>query len=48
MDSYSDGQDAGYLLRTLRTVLLALGSSEPSLFIGALRLLRGNSYLWHV
>jgi hypothetical protein len=47
-DSYSDGQDAGYLLRTLRTMLLALGSSEPSLFIGALRLLRGNSYLWHV
>jgi hypothetical protein len=29
-------------------VLLALGSSEPPLFIGILRLLRGNSYLWHV
>jgi hypothetical protein len=29
-------------------MLLALGSSEPSLFIGTLRLLRGNLYLWHV
>jgi hypothetical protein len=29
-------------------VLLALGSSEPPLFIGSLRLLRGNSYLWYV
>jgi hypothetical protein len=29
-------------------VLLALGSSEPPLFIGTPRLLRGNSYLWHV
>jgi hypothetical protein len=29
-------------------VLLALGSSEPPLFIGAPMLLRGNSYLWHV
>jgi hypothetical protein len=29
-------------------VLLALGSSEPPLFIGTLRLLHGNSYLWHV
>jgi hypothetical protein len=47
-ESHSDGQDAGYFSRTLRTVLLALGSSEPSLFIGTLRLLRGNSYLWHV
>jgi hypothetical protein len=32
-------------LKTLRTVLLALGSSEPPLFP---RLLRGNSYLWRV
>jgi hypothetical protein len=47
-ESHSDGQDAGYFSRTLRTVLLALGSSEPPLFIGTLRLLRGNSYLWHV
>jgi hypothetical protein len=39
--SHSDGQNVGYLLRTLRTVLLAL-------FIGTPRLLRGNSYLWHV
>jgi hypothetical protein len=29
-------------------VLLALGSSEPLLFIGTPRLLRGNSYLWRV
>jgi hypothetical protein len=29
-------------------MLLALGSREPPLFIGTLRLLRGNSYLWHV
>jgi hypothetical protein len=29
-------------------VLPALGSSESSLFIGTLRLLRGNSYLWCV
>jgi hypothetical protein len=47
-ESHSDGQDAGYFLRTLWTVLLALGYSEPSLFIGVLRLLHGNSYLWCV
>jgi hypothetical protein len=29
-------------------VLLALGSSEPPLFIGVPMLLRGNSYLWRV
>jgi hypothetical protein len=29
-------------------VFLELGSSEPPLFIGTLRLLRGNSYLWRV
>jgi hypothetical protein len=33
---------------TLRTVLLALGYSDPPLFIGVPRLLCGNSYLWHV
>jgi hypothetical protein len=32
----------------MQTVLLALGSSEPPLFITTLRLLRGNSYLWCV
>jgi hypothetical protein len=48
MDSHNDGQNAVYFPRTLRTVLLALGSSEPPLFIGILRLLRGNSYLWRV
>jgi hypothetical protein len=47
-ESHSDGQDAGYFPRTLRTMLLALGSSEPPLFIGTPRLLRGNSYLWCV
>jgi hypothetical protein len=47
-ESHSDGQNAGYFLRTLRTVLLALGYSEPPLFIDVPRLLRGNSYLWHV
>jgi hypothetical protein len=47
-ESNSDGQDAGYFPRTLRTVLLALGSSKPLLFIGTPRLLRGNSYLWRV
>jgi hypothetical protein len=47
-ESHSDGQNAGYFLRTLRTVLLALGSSEPLLFIRTLRLLRGNSYHWRV
>jgi hypothetical protein len=47
-ESHSDGQSASYFLRTLRTMLLALGSSEPPLFIGILRLLHGNSYLWRV
>jgi hypothetical protein len=40
-ESHSDGQKAGYFL-------LALGSSEPPLFIGIPRLLCGNSYLWHM
>jgi hypothetical protein len=47
-ESHSDGQNAGYFPRTLRTVLLALGYGEPPLFIGVLRLLHGNSYLWRV
>jgi hypothetical protein len=47
-ESHSDGQNVGYFPRTLRTVLLALGSSEPPLFIGTPRLLHGNLYLWHV
>jgi hypothetical protein len=46
--SHSDGQNAGYFLRTLRTVLLALGYNESPLFIGVPKLLRGNSYLWRV
>jgi hypothetical protein len=48
MESHNDGQNAGYFSRTMRTVPLALGSSEPPLFIVTPRLLRGNSYLWHV
>jgi hypothetical protein len=46
MESHSDGQHVGYFLRTLRTLLLELGYSEPSLFIGVLRMLHGNSYLY--
>jgi hypothetical protein len=45
-ESHNNGQNAGYFLRTLRTVLLAQG--EPLLFIGIPRLLHGNSYLWRV
>jgi hypothetical protein len=48
MESHSDDRNAGYFLRTLRIVLLALGSSEPPLFIRTPRLLHGNSNLWHV
>jgi hypothetical protein len=48
MESHNDGQNGRYFLRTLQTVLLALGYSEPPLFIGVLRLLHGNSYLWRV
>jgi hypothetical protein len=33
-ESHSDGQNAGYFLRTLQTMLLALVYSEPPLFIG--------------
>jgi hypothetical protein len=47
-ESHSDGQHAGYLPRTLQTLLLALGYSEPLLFIGVPRLLEGNSYFWRV
>jgi hypothetical protein len=47
-ESHSGVQHAGYFLRTLRTVLLALGYSEPALFVGVPRLLHGNSYLWCV
>jgi hypothetical protein len=34
--------------RTLQTLLLSLGYSEPPLFIGVPRLLHRNSYLWRV
>jgi hypothetical protein len=46
--SHSDGQNASYFPRTLQTVLLELGSSEPPLFIRTLWLLHGNSYLRRV
>jgi hypothetical protein len=45
---HGGGQNVGYFTRTLRTVLLALGSSKPPLFIRTPRLLCGNSYLWCV
>jgi hypothetical protein len=45
---HSDGQNAEYFPRALRTVILALGYSEPLLFISVPRLLHGNSYLWRV
>jgi hypothetical protein len=48
MESHSNGQNAGYFTRTLWTVLQALGSSEPPLFIRTPRLLCGNSSLWLV
>jgi hypothetical protein len=48
MESHSDEQNAGYFSRTLRTVLLALGSSKPPLFIRTPRLLCGNLYIWRV
>jgi hypothetical protein len=35
-------------LRTLRTLLLALGYSEPPIFVDTPRLLCENSYLWCV
>jgi hypothetical protein len=47
-ESQSDGQNVGYFPRTLRIMFMALGYSEPLLFIGVPRLLHGNSYLWHV
>jgi hypothetical protein len=47
-ESHSDGQRASYFPRTLRTLLLALGYSEPPLFISIPRLLCGNSYIWPV
>jgi hypothetical protein len=47
-ESNSDGQNAHYFSWTLWTVLLALGSSEPWLFIRTPTLLSGNSYLWRV
>jgi hypothetical protein len=45
---HSDGQHVGYLSRTLRTLLLAMGYREPPLSVGVPRLLHGNSYLCRV
>jgi hypothetical protein len=47
-ESLRDGQHADYFPRAPRTLLLALGYSEPQLFIRTPRLLHGNSYLWSV
>jgi hypothetical protein len=47
-ESHRDGQNAGYFPRILRTVVLALGYSEPPLFVGVPSLLHENSYLWRV
>jgi hypothetical protein len=47
-ESHNNGQNAGYFLMTMQTVLLALSSSELPLFIETPRLLHGNSYLWRV
>jgi hypothetical protein len=47
-ESHSNGQNADYFLRIMWTMLLALGSSEPPLFIGTPRVPRGNSYLCRV
>jgi hypothetical protein len=47
-ESHSDGQRAGYFPRTLQTLLMVLGYSEPPFFVGTPMLLHGNSYLWHV
>jgi hypothetical protein len=41
-------RNTGYFLRTLWTLLLSPRYGEPSLFVGTPRLLRGNTYLWHV
>jgi hypothetical protein len=45
---HSDGQLAGYFSKTLRILVLALGYSEPPLFVGVPRMLHGNLYLWLV
>jgi hypothetical protein len=44
-ESHSDGQRAGYFMRTL---LLSLGYGEPPLFNRTPRLHHGNTYLWCV
>jgi hypothetical protein len=48
IESHRNGQRAGYFPRTMRTLLLELGYSEPPLFVSTLRLLCRNSYLWRV
>jgi hypothetical protein len=47
IESHIDGQNAGYFSMTLRTVLLALGYSEPPLFIGIPSLIH-DSDLWGI
>jgi hypothetical protein len=47
-ESHNDCQLAGYFPRTLWTLLRSLGYGEPPLFIKTPRLLRRNTYLWHM
>jgi hypothetical protein len=47
-ESHSNGKNVGYFSRTLWTVPVTLGYSEPLLFIRTPRLPHGNSCLWHV
>jgi hypothetical protein len=47
-ESHNNGHLAGYFPRTLRTLLRSLGYSEAPLFVRTLRLLCGNTYLWHM
>jgi hypothetical protein len=44
-ESHSHGQHDVYFPRTLRTLPLVLGYSDPPLFVDVPRRLRGNSYL---
>jgi hypothetical protein len=48
IESHSYGQSASYFLRALRTLHSSLGFGDPPHFVGTLRFLRGNSYMWHV
>jgi hypothetical protein len=47
-ETHNDGQLTGYFPSSLWLLLQSLGYGKPSLFIRTLRLLRRNTYLWHV